>query len=102
MKQRRQGPSPLALVIALVVMLVPLSPAMAGGGSGHAGGGAVGHGAFWQGWAYRDDDSGGFGGYTVASIDKAFGVMRIRDGANGTTARVKREANLFISLSLFQ
>nr|WP_273399012.1 LPXTG cell wall anchor domain-containing protein [Bifidobacterium indicum] len=92
MKQRRQGPSPLALVIALVVMLVPLSPAMAGGGSGHAGGGAVGHGAFWQGWAYRDDDSGGFGGYTVASIDKAFGVMRIRDGANGTTAQVKREA----------
>lgn len=92
MKRRRGWLGLLAAVIACFTLLVPLTPAMAGGGSGHAGGGAEGNGGFWQGWAYRDDGQGGFGGHEVASVDRAFALLDIRDGANDTTTRVKQEA----------
>ena len=82
----------LAVLLALATLVGPAAPAMAGGGSGHAGGGAKGDGRFWQGWTYKDDDQGSFGGYEISSIDRAFSKMGIVDGGNATTARVKHQA----------
>ena len=86
----------LAALAALATLAGPAAPAMAGGGSGHAGGRPVPPGGqkirLWQGWAYKDDDQGAFGGYEIGSIDRAFSQMGVVDGRNATTARVKRQA----------
>ncbi|WP_297301705.1 LPXTG cell wall anchor domain-containing protein [uncultured Bifidobacterium sp.] len=86
----------LAALAALATLAGPATPAMAGGGSGHAGGRPVPPGGqkirLWQGWAYKDDDQGAFGGYEIGSIDRAFSQMGVVDGRNATTARVKRQA----------
>ena len=86
----------LAALAALATLAGPAAPAMAGGGSGHAGGRPVPPGGqkirLWQGWAYKDDDEGAFGGYEIGSIDRAFSQMGVVDGRNATTARVKRQA----------
>ncbi|WP_339345764.1 LPXTG cell wall anchor domain-containing protein [Bifidobacterium apis] len=86
----------LAALAALATLAGPAAPAMAGGGSGHAGGRPVPPGGqkvrLWQGWAYKDDDQGAFGGYEIGSVDRAFSQMGVVDGGNATTARVKRQA----------
>ena len=89
---KRRWTGLLAALAALATLVGPAAPAMAGGGSGHSGGGAEGNGRFWQGWTYKDDDQGSFGGYEIGSIDRAFSKMGIVDGGNATTARVKRQA----------
>ena len=86
----------LAALVALATLAGPAAPAVAGGGSGHAGGGPVPPGGenvrIWQGWAYKDDDQGAFGGYEIGSVDRALSQMGVVDGGNATTARVKRQA----------
>ena len=44
--------------------------AFAGGGSGSAGGGGGDGGSFWQGWAYKDNNDGGWG-TDLAAVQRA-------------------------------
>ena len=86
----------LTALAALAALAGPATPAIAGGGSGHAGGRPVAPGdeniQIWQGWAYKDDEQGAFGGYAIGSIDKAFSQLGVVDKGNANTARVKRQA----------
>ena len=86
----------LTALAALAALAGPVTPAIAGGGSGHAGGRPVAPGdeniQIWQGWAYKDDEQGAFGGYAIGSIDKAFSQLGVVDKGNANTARVKRQA----------
>ncbi|AFU72060.1 hypothetical protein BA20089_06745 [Bifidobacterium asteroides DSM 20089] len=86
----------LTALAALAALAGPVTPAIAGGGSGHAGGRPVAPGdeniQIWQGWAYKDDEQGAFGGYAIDSIDKAFSQLGVVDKGNANTARVKRQA----------
>ena len=86
----------LTALAALAALAGPAAPAIAGGGSGHAGGRPVAPGdeniQIWQGWAYKDNEQGAFGGYAIDSIDKAFSQLGVVDKGNANTARVKRQA----------
>ncbi|SCC13643.1 hypothetical protein GA0061078_1573 [Bifidobacterium bohemicum] len=86
-----------AASVAAVAALSGLLPgvAYAGGGAGAAGGGGTLPGDMVQQWAYRDDNDGGFGGYSMDSILAAFGAsgVTMADAGRASARQALDEAN---------
>ncbi|WEV46999.1 LPXTG cell wall anchor domain-containing protein [Bifidobacterium sp. ESL0690] len=88
-KSKSRASRLLACSLAGAMALVTLLPgtAYAGGGGGSAGGGGGGTMEVSQQWAYKDNNDGGFGGYSMSSITAAFSQMGVTMGIGTAVAQ---------------